>query len=667
MNAIAMPASAVEAIAVEADDIGPMTSLIADNRQIPLSKLIASKKNVRRKRAAMTIPELAASIEAHGLLQNLTVRKARKGNKYEVVAGSRRFAALTLLAAQGRIDKSALIPCNLLSGDDNDTEISLAENTQREAMHVVDEIAAYRQLAEDGMTPDNIAARFGQSVTTVRQRLKLAHLSPRVLDVLAEDAMTLDQAKALAVSDDHAAQENAWFETQSWDHDPHNLRTMLTRNHVRSTEKLALFVGIETYEDAGGAITRDLFADAGTTFLTDRALLVKLATEKLEHAAEPISAKGWKWVDISIEANAIHRGGFARIHPVKRVQTEAEQAELSRLGEQFDQIAARIEAYAEGDPAIETDEAALYETEQQIEAIRNAAQVYATEEKALAGCVVTIANGGILQIETGLVRAEDLPALRRLRQPEAEAGESAAPESLAPDGDDEDAPAAYSAALVEEMTAIRTAAMRVELLNRPELALAFALYPLVVRVFYEGPIYSRADSAVELSGQVKNLISSIKEPDECRALAAWNAVKEAWSYRIPGNPGDLLEWLMEQSPDTLADLLAVVVAANINAVEAKHDHSRERLAHADQLADALKLDMRQHWEPKAPFLSRLSKAQIVEVMTEAECRKTDIKAVEKATKAEAVTKAEKALTGKAWLPGPLRGPIDAAPLAIAAE
>ncbi|SEJ60314.1 ParB/RepB/Spo0J family partition protein [Sinorhizobium meliloti] len=217
MNVIAMPETAVEAISAEAVTVeteaaGPATSLIPDTRQIPLSKLTASKKNVRKKSAAMTIPELASSIEAHGLIQNLTVRKAAKGNKYEVIAGSRRFAALTLLAKQGRIDKSALVPCNVRSGDDNDTEISLAENTQREAMSLVEEILGYRQLVKDGMTPETIAARFGQSIVTVRQRLKLAHLSPRILDELSEDAISLDQAKALAISDDHAAQESAWFD-----------------------------------------------------------------------------------------------------------------------------------------------------------------------------------------------------------------------------------------------------------------------------------------------------------------------------------------------------------------------------------------------------------------------------------------------------------------------
>lgn len=673
MNAIAMPETAADAVAIEVETAGPTTSLIPDTRQIPLSKLVASKKNVRKKNVAMTIPELASSIEAHGLIQNLTVRKSAKGNKYEVVAGSRRFAALTLLAKQGRIDKSALIPCNLRSGADNDTEISLAENTQREAMSVVDEILAYRQLVEDGMTPENIAVRFGQSVVTVRQRLKLAHLSPKILDELREDTISIDQAKALAISDDHAAQESVWFDTPSWNRVPHSLRAMLTRDHVRSTDKLALFVGVEAYEGAGGAIARDLFADASTTFLTDRALLVTLATEKLEQAAEPLKIKGWKWVETGLETSAIHGGGFGRIHPVSRVPTEAEQAELSRLGETFDEIAERIDDHAEGDPAIEADEAALYEIEQQIAAIQNTGQVYDGEEKALAGCIVAIGNGGLLQIEKGLVRSEDMAALRRLRQPGTGADDDSAEEATALlDGKDA-TPAAYSAALVEELSAIRTAAMRVELVNRPELALAMALYPLVVKVFYDGPSYWRVGSAVELTGQVKNLAPSIKEPEACGPLTEWSSIRERWSYQIPGNPGDLWEWLLEQRPDHLADLMAVVVAANINGVEAKNDHSRDRLAHADQVAVALKLDMHRHWEPQAPFLSRLSKAQIVEVMEDAGCAKSAVKAVSKAPKAEAVALAEKALVGKAWLPAPLRAPIenesgaDDAPMVMAVE
>ncbi|TBZ05068.1 ParB/RepB/Spo0J family partition protein [Rhizobium leguminosarum bv. viciae] len=686
-----MPETA-ETIAIEVAAAAPVTSLMHDTQQVPLSKLVASTKNVRKRNAAMTIPELAASIEAHGLIQNLTVRKAARGNKYEVVAGSRRFAALLHLVAQGKIDKSAHIPCNLRSGEANDTEVSLAENTHREAMHIVDEIMAYRQLIEEGMTPDTIAARFGQSVVTVRQRLKLANLSPRILDALREGAIRIDQARALAISDDHDAQDRAWFDAQPWNRDPHSLRTILTRDHVRSTDKLALFVGIEAYEAAGGTIARDLFAEADSTFLTDRALLTKLATEALEQRADPLKIRGWKWVDTSLGTSAIHNGGFARIFPIGHVPTEAEQTELASLAEQFDEIAGRIGDYAEGDPAIDADETELARIEQRIEDIKNAGKVYDTEEKALAGCIVTIAHDGTMHIEQGLVQPDDLAALRALRNPDpangdadqddesASAGTIPAFSAGAKHGDDEadeqprDHGMTYSAALIEELTAIRTAAMRNELTQRPELALAVILYPLVLKTFLTGNGYWRIGSAIEIGAQLKDLAPSIKETDACDALNEWTRIHEAWGYKLPGNPGDLWEWLLEQPLHDLLDLLAVVTAANINAVEAKHDHDRERLAHADQLAEALNLDMRQHWEPKTPFLSRLSKAQIAKVMEDAGCAKGAIKAATKAPKTEAIELAEKALTGKAWLPGPLRLPIEdaqegeeAAPLAIAAE
>lgn len=675
-----------ETIVTEDATAAPMVTLMHDTQEIPLSKLVASKKNVRKRNAAMTIPELAASIEAHGLIQNLTVRKTAKGNKFEVVAGSRRFAALLHLVAQGRIDKATLIPCNVRAAADNDTEISLAENTQRHAMHICDEILAYRQLAEDGMTPDTIAARFGQSVVTVRQRLKLAALSPKIIGVLREDGMTIEQARALAISDDHAAQEQAWFDVPPYNRTADVLRCTLVREHVRSTDKLAKFVGIEAYEAAGGAVMRDLFSDEGTTYLADRPLLVALATERLEREARIFALKGWKWAESSLEASALYNGGFTRIFPVAQAPTENEEAELARLDAQYDEIDHRLENYAEDDPAIEADEAELARIGGRMDEIRSALKLYDTQEKALAGCIVTINHSGALQIETGLVRPDDLDALCALHRPEtagsetgedgegASAGNAPALSAGGKHGDDDadEQPMAYSATLVEELTAIRTAAMRNELANRPNLALAVMLYPLVLKVFLTGRSYWRIGSAVEVSGQVKDLAPSIREPDACDALTGWTRIHETWGYKLPGNPGDLWEWLLEQDQVELLELLAVVTAANINAVEAKHDHDRERLAHADQLAAALKLDMNGHWEAKAAFLSRLSKAQIAEVMEDAGCAKSAIKAAGKAPKGEAVALAEKALEGKAWLPAVLRSPIEddaagEAPQARAAE
>ncbi len=614
---------------------------------IALSRLVPSKANVRRVNAAVGVSELADSIEALGLIQNLTVRKAKKG-KYEVVAGSRRLAALQLLVKEGRLTEDIEIPCNVR--DDNDTELSLAENVQREAMHVVDEILSYRQLAEDGMALDIIASRFGQSVVTVRQRLKLANLSPKVLDELRSDEMTIEQARALAISDSHEEQERVWFEAPSWNRDPRSLRSLLTQEHVRSTDRMARFVGLEAYEAAGGGIVRDLFGEDSSTFLTDRALLTQLAVVELEQTAETVKIEGWAWVETSLDASALYNSGYGRIYLQTRALTDEEETELSALGQSVDELQAQIEGYDEGDPAIEAEEAKLIDIQRQMEDIQSAARSYDPQEMALAGCIVAIDHYGTLQINRGYVKTEDREALAKLQRGESDdtavEGEDDIAEAVAAEPE-----AIYSAALVEELTAIRTAALRVEVANRPAIALAALLYPLVGRIFHSG--YVSYDAAVEVQGQRRALAPSIKEPSEVRALAAWKAMQEAWGDTLPGQPADLWAWLLDQSIDKLLELLAFVTAANVNGVRAKHDQSRSRLANVEQLATAVGLDMATYWTPDAAFLNRLSKAAIAEVLIDAGCA-PQTRSIEKATKAEAIAIAQKQLAGRGWLPAVLR-------------
>src|SRR5579864_4254781 len=100
---------------------------------LPLNKLVPCPANVRKTGALTGIEELAASIKAHGLLQNLQVRPGEKG-KYEVVAGGRRLAALQRLAKAKTIAKTEEIACQVMEGE-NAAEISLAENIVRLPMH----------------------------------------------------------------------------------------------------------------------------------------------------------------------------------------------------------------------------------------------------------------------------------------------------------------------------------------------------------------------------------------------------------------------------------------------------------------------------------------------------------------------------------------------------
>ncbi len=147
-------------------------------RYIPLNKLFPSTHNARKTKRAEGIPELAASILAHGLRQNLNVVERRDG-KYEVNAGGRRLAALKILAKEGKIAKDFAVLCKL-TAEDSAQEISLTENIQRVAMDVMDEVEAFASLAESGLSTDDIARRFGATLRHIEQRLALAKLSPKL-------------------------------------------------------------------------------------------------------------------------------------------------------------------------------------------------------------------------------------------------------------------------------------------------------------------------------------------------------------------------------------------------------------------------------------------------------------------------------------------------------
>jgi ParB family chromosome partitioning protein len=227
-------------------------------QMIPLNRLIPCPANVRKTGAGIGIEELAASISAHGLLQNLQVRPGR-GGKFEVAAGGRRLAALRRLAKLKTLSKLAEIGCNVLDDDEDPVEISLAENTNREPMHPADQFDAFKALADSGKGPEEIAGHFGCTAAMVRQRLKLASVSPHLMEVYRAGDMTLDQLMAFTVSDDHEVQEAVWFDPLSDNSYPNAIRRTLTASQIEADDRLALFVGVEAYVAAGGPINRDLF------------------------------------------------------------------------------------------------------------------------------------------------------------------------------------------------------------------------------------------------------------------------------------------------------------------------------------------------------------------------------------------------------------------------
>ena len=273
---------------------------LSSSRDIPFNKLVLSQSNVRRVKAGVSIDDLAASIARRGLIQSLHVRpvldaEGQETGMFEVPAGGRRYRALELLVKQKRLTKAAPVPC--VVGDANSDvtidEVSLVENMDRAPLHPLDQFRAFHAMREKGMTEEAIAAALFVTPQIVKQRLRLVSVSPALLDIYAEDRMTLEQLMAFTVSDDHARQEQVWEAiSHSWSKEPHQIRRMLTETSVRASDRRAFFVGVEAYEDAGCTMLHDLFESDNSGWLVGPALLDRLVSGKLQAEVEAIASEG---------------------------------------------------------------------------------------------------------------------------------------------------------------------------------------------------------------------------------------------------------------------------------------------------------------------------------------------------------------------------------------
>lgn len=320
--------------------------------------------------------------------------------KWWPVAGGRRLAALKLLAKKRRISKEWEVPC-LLVADGTARTASLTENVQREAMHPADQFEAFAALVAEGRPIEDIAADFSVSPLVVQRRLKLANVSPRLLADYRAKAVTLDQLMALAITDDHAAQETAFYDAPTWQRNPSQLRDRLTEREIDAyRHPLVRFVGLDTYGAAGGGVRRDLFAegDAGV-YLTDAALLERLAQDKLAGIAAEVKAEGWAWVDATHAVTHADLHAFERAPRERREPNKREAQRIKKLQTKMHELAAAVDDALDAEDEEKAD--ALQEEGEAVSAHRTAAlqiEVARHPQVALAalvhGMVQTVLQGG---------------------------------------------------------------------------------------------------------------------------------------------------------------------------------------------------------------------------------------------------------------------------------
>lgn len=614
---------------------------------IPLSQLRPSSRNVRQSGGA-SIPELASSIARVGLLQNLTVTASSDGDHYEVVAGKRRLAALKLLAKRHKIDKAHDVPC-LLVPDASARTVSLTENVQREAMHPGEQFEAFAALVAEGRPIEDIAADFGVTPLVVQRRLKLANVSPRLLADYRVDTVTLDQLMALAITDDHTAQEAAFYDVPEWRRNPQALREHLTEREIDATrDALARFVGIKAYEAAGGGVRRDLFSDDSRgVFLTDAALLEALARDKLAATAETARLDGWAWVEAVPRITSAELHGFQRARRERRTPNKLEAKRIAKLQARQQAIDDRLNGDDAEDMA-EEETSALYEENDklgaEIEAIEQTLLVFAPEALAMAGVIVTVDHAGEIAIHRGLLREADAKALRTQEGQDKQNRGGAEGEAQTP------ALPRISEKLARRLSAHRTAALQAEVARHPQVALVAVVHRLALRVVING--YGSGDSVININASPQDGLDAYA-PDVAQSPAAvqMREARQAWAERLPEDPAALFAALLALPQGELLSLLAVCVAVTVGVVT-----PREDAMPAAALARAVGLDMHAWWTPTVEgYFSHVSKAKTIEAVQvfapEQAARLLKLK------KNELASEAGRLAVGTGWLPMMLRAPV----------
>ena len=158
---------------------------------LPISQVESCSSQPRKHFDEASLAELAASIQEHGIIQPLTVRKLASGY-YQIIAGERRWRA-------ARLAGLSEVPVIVIEADDRKAaELAMIENLQREDLNPMEEAAGFQSHIETyHMTQEEAATRVGKSRSAVTNALRLLSLTPSVRKLLEEGKLSAGHARAL--------------------------------------------------------------------------------------------------------------------------------------------------------------------------------------------------------------------------------------------------------------------------------------------------------------------------------------------------------------------------------------------------------------------------------------------------------------------------------------
>jgi ParB family chromosome partitioning protein len=386
---------------------------------------------------------------------------------------------------------------------------------------------------------------------------------------------TVEEQEAIFASR-HISQLQAWV-----------IKQQLTNEKVTMRSPLARFVGPDAYEAAGGALRRDLFSD--DVAFDDRALLERLAKEKLDAVADELRAKGWGWTIATVERDHPDEvTAMRRARPTIEDRTAEEKERLAAVTKRIEEL--------EEDENLECGEEydALYDEREELSCPRT---YYTQDQMAKAGVVLTLGYDGEIRIDEGFVRPEDAADDERRAN---EGGSREKGERSKKGGP------AYNGALSQDIKATNGHALGAALLDRPDVGLRYMMF-VAARDALRSCFYWA-------SGTTLTAKASNTEPDanDLSIMQTARTIEEKMAgiplscFDLPIEAG--WEAFLSFTDEEVAQVASAVARATMLRFSPQ---TRELPALVGRSIGA---DIRQHWRPTAKnFLGRIRKDQILAI------------------------------------------------------
>ncbi len=174
---------------------------------IPLHEIEVNPFQPRNEFDEAALAELSTSIQVHGLIQPITVRRL-SANEYQLISGERRLRASKMAGLEE-------IPAYIrLANDQEMLEMALVENIQRENLNAIEIAITYQRLKEEcNLTDEALASRVGKQRSTVTNHMRLLKLPPDIQKAIKDKQISMGHARVLAGVDDFALQNSLFRET----------------------------------------------------------------------------------------------------------------------------------------------------------------------------------------------------------------------------------------------------------------------------------------------------------------------------------------------------------------------------------------------------------------------------------------------------------------------